>query len=303
MKKLIREHLLDIVIVLMFVVGLSVLLYPSVSSYVNAKHASRAIALYSSSVDQASDEAIIVTDRNGKVIFAYDPDKDETTGSNNRGYRGAVISSPEFKTGEVYNVYIGGDVEGTDTDGLYDISTVTGFSGAVRQAYTGTDVRGFGPSGRMGGRPGELPEGEFPGRPMGGPDGGFPGGPMGGPDGRPEPPEGGFPGRPMGGPRAEFTDVEGFTMNEDGSVSITAEAAQTIAEMLKERDPNTDVTAEEIETITDMDGLFRLMMSGGPMGAPMGGPEGQNTGEARTDFFMNDTVNAFSGVTDEETIL
>ena len=58
MKKLIREHLLDIVIVLMFVVGLSVLLYPSVSSYVNAKHASRAIALYSSSVDQASDEAI-----------------------------------------------------------------------------------------------------------------------------------------------------------------------------------------------------------------------------------------------------
>ena len=253
--------------------------------------------------DQASDEAIIVTDRDGKVIFAYDPDKDETTGSNNRGYRGAVISSPEFKTGEVYNVYIGGDVEGTDTDGLYDISTVTGFSGAVRQAYTGTDVRGFGPSGRMGGRPGELPEGEFPGRPMGRPDGGFPGGPMGGPDGRPEPPEGGFPGGPMGGPGAEFTDVEGFTMNEDGSVSITAEAAQTIAEMLKERDPNTDVTAEEIETITDMDGLFRLMIPGGPMGAPMGGPEGQNTGEARTDFFMNDTVNAFSGVTDEETIL
>ena len=107
----------------------------------------------------------------------------------------------------------------------------------------------------------------------------------------------------MGGPGAEFTDVEGFTMNEDGSVSITAEAAQTIAEMLKERDPNTDVTAEEIETITDMDGLFRLMMPSGPMGAPMGGPEGQNTGEARTDFFMNDTVNAFSGVTDEETIL
>ena len=29
--------------------------------------------------DQASDEAIIVTDLNGKVIFAYDPDKDETT--------------------------------------------------------------------------------------------------------------------------------------------------------------------------------------------------------------------------------
>lgn len=58
MKKLIREHLLDIVIVLMFVIGLSVLLYPSVSSYINAKHASRAISLYSSSIDNASDEAI-----------------------------------------------------------------------------------------------------------------------------------------------------------------------------------------------------------------------------------------------------
>ncbi len=58
LKKLIRDHVLDIVIVVMFVVGLSVLLYPSVSSYINAKHASRAISLYSSTIDNASDEAI-----------------------------------------------------------------------------------------------------------------------------------------------------------------------------------------------------------------------------------------------------
>ncbi|MBP0976309.1 MAG: class C sortase, partial [Oscillospiraceae bacterium] len=58
MIKLIRKHWLDIVIVLMFLIGLSVLLYPSVSSYINAKHASRAITLYSSSVNNASDEAI-----------------------------------------------------------------------------------------------------------------------------------------------------------------------------------------------------------------------------------------------------
>ena len=58
MIKLIRKHWLDIVIILMFLVGLSVLLYPSVSSYINAKHASRAISLYGSSVDNASDEAI-----------------------------------------------------------------------------------------------------------------------------------------------------------------------------------------------------------------------------------------------------
>ena len=58
MKKLIRKHLLDFVIILMFVVGLSVLLYPSVSSYINAKHASRAIMRYSEATDNASDELI-----------------------------------------------------------------------------------------------------------------------------------------------------------------------------------------------------------------------------------------------------
>lgn len=261
--------------------------------------------------DQASDEAIIVTDLDGKVIFAYDPDKDETTGSNNRGYRGAVISSPEFKVGETYNVYVGGDVEGTDMDGLYDIATVIGFSGAARQIYTGTDVRGFGPGGR-----------------------------------------GGFP----GGPEAEFAEIEGFVMNDDRSVSITIEAAEEILAIIKERNPETEATVEQIAAITDMRGIFDLMgrgmggpggrggFPGGPEGmgprpdmpggqggfpgAPEGMPEfpggpegmggrpgmpgdmgpdgfpgdmnGQPAGDPSADFFMNDTVNAFSGVADEE---
>jgi hypothetical protein len=115
---------------------------------------------------QDADEAIIVTDTSGKVIFAYDPDKDETTGSYNRGYQGAVISCPEFKTGDTYYVYVGGDVTGTETNGLYDASTVTGFTGAVRQEYTGTDVGMGGPGGFGGqkpdgenGQPPELPDG------------------------------------------------------------------------------------------------------------------------------------------------
>ncbi|MCD7773954.1 MAG: carbohydrate-binding domain-containing protein, partial [Clostridiales bacterium] len=89
---------------------------------------------------QSADEAIIVTTTDGTVIFAYDPDQDETTGSYNRSYQGAVISCPELQQGETYYVYVGGDVEGTDVDGLYDASTVTGFSGATRQIYTGSDV-------------------------------------------------------------------------------------------------------------------------------------------------------------------
>ena len=58
MKKLIRGHLVDIGIALIFLVGLSVLLYPSISNYINERHASKAIFLYSSAMDSASDETI-----------------------------------------------------------------------------------------------------------------------------------------------------------------------------------------------------------------------------------------------------
>lgn len=212
--------------------------------------------------DQASDEAIIVTDLDGKVIFAYDPDKDETTGSNNRGYRGAVISSPAFKMGETYNVYVGGDVEGTEMDGLYDITTVNGFSGAVRQVYTGTDVRGFGPGGH----------------------GGFPGGPDGFPGNRPEgmddqPP---MPGG-MGGPGRHGS----FPENQEN---------------MGEQPPFP-------EGMGGFPGGPENMGEQQPMPGDMGNFPGRfpgrqdqanPAGEPSTEFFMNDTVNAFSGVADEE---
>ncbi len=104
---------------------------------------------------QDADEAIIVTREDGTVIFAYDPDQDETTGSYNRGYLGAVVSCPSFAVGDTYYVYVGGNVDGTDVDGLYDADTVTGFNGAARQIYSGTDV-GMGGPGGMGGGPGGM---------------------------------------------------------------------------------------------------------------------------------------------------
>lgn len=184
---------------------------------------------------QGADEAVIVTDPDGKVVFAYDPDKDKTTGGYNRGYQGAVVSCPQFQVGETYRVYIGGDVEGSETDGLYDVSTVTGFSGAALQQYTGTDVgRGFGgPGGPKG--DGEPPEGFEPGEGMEPPEGFSPGD-------RPERPEGGSdrPEHPDGGPR------------EPGQM---------------------------------------------PDGVVSGG------GEASTEFFMKDKVNAFSGVSDAGEVL
>ena len=254
------------------------------------------------SQNQASDEAVIVTDLSGKVIFAYDPDKDETTGSNNRGFRGAVISSPDFKVGETYNVYVGGDVDGEEIDGLYNAATVTGFSGAVRQVYTGTGVFG-----RRG--PGMGPGG---GRPEGGP---------GGPGG---------PGRFPGGPMRDLEDIEGVTFNDNGSVSISEEGAEGILRKLTEMGMEINLTAEQITAFTDMREIFDLFrpmggpggpgrrpdgpmdggpQPGGPEGMP-GGPEGmpgdfpggpeEESGEPSADFFMSDTVNAFSGVRDEE---
>jgi len=125
-----------------------------------------------------SDCAIIVTKENGDVVFAYDPSEDEVAGSDIRRFMGVIVSCPEFAVGDVYKVYIGGTVNGTENAGLYDISSVTGFDNALQQAYSGTDVKmrpggmdGFGDKGHMGSfdpnlfDPENLPEGfEIPDR-------------------------------------------------------------------------------------------------------------------------------------------
>lgn len=87
--------------------------------------------------------------------------------------------------GEAYQVFIGGDVEGAQTDGFYDAATVTGFSCAVPQQYTGTEVgMGFGHHG------GQRPDGFDPGGDQEPPEGfESPGGGRQPPDGL-EPPEG-----------------------------------------------------------------------------------------------------------------
>ncbi len=108
---------------------------------------------------QSAEEAIIITDTNGNVVCAYDPDKDEMTGDEVRTYRGAIVSAPSLTMGGSYHVYIGGDVDGEEVSGVYDVSTVTGFTGAVRQSYSGTLVGGFGPGGM--GRPGGEPPEDF----------------------------------------------------------------------------------------------------------------------------------------------
>ena len=101
-------------------------------------------------------------------------------------------------------------------------------------------------------------------------------------------------------------------MNPDRTVSITADAAEAVLAIIREGNPETVVTVEQITAVTDMREIFDLMRPGGPGGFP-GGPEGGPgrfpggpdemgevpAGPASADFFMNDTVNSFSGVTDE----
>ena len=156
---------------------------------------------------QSSGSSVTVQREDGTVVFAYDPGADEVLGERIRSYRGAVISTPYFTVGETYQVFIDSDITGTETGGVYDVSTVTGRAGGVQQAYTGTDVmrgpggfpggavpqdgnwgqggRGTMPGGEEGKMPG-WPDGEMPSMPEGGmPD--WQGGEM------PSMPEGGMP--------------------------------------------------------------------------------------------------------------
>lgn len=49
-----KKHLFNIIITLIFLIGLSLLLYPTISDYINARHSSQAIADYESNISHAS---------------------------------------------------------------------------------------------------------------------------------------------------------------------------------------------------------------------------------------------------------
>ena len=123
-------------------------------------NSSQAILNMKFASSQSADEAIIITDKSKKVLFAYDPDKDEAMGENSRTYSGAVLSSPNLKVGDTVRIYVGGTIEGEELNGVYDVSTVKKFSDASRQCYTENSVGGFGGGnfGGFGGFGGEMPD-------------------------------------------------------------------------------------------------------------------------------------------------
>jgi hypothetical protein len=132
---------------------------------------------------ESSDAAVVVKRTDGTVIFAYDPGADEMLAENKRVYSGAVISCPNFHVGELYHVFVDGKVTGEEFGGVYDVTTVTDYTGGTQMAYTGTDVMrgpggmGFGgpmpenfdpndlPEGMENFQPGQRPEGMEKGEP------------------------------------------------------------------------------------------------------------------------------------------
>ena len=156
---------------------------------------------------QSSTEAIIITDGSGKTVFAYDPDKDEVSGKHSRSYTGAVVSAPGLQVGKTYQIYVGGDVTGTEVSGVYDPATVTGFTDATQQCISSNEVGGMGrpekPNGNLGQMPQDFQGGERPTPPEGDlsfipPEGGMP----------PEGFRGGMPGGAASQPAGATCDYE-----------------------------------------------------------------------------------------------
>ena len=148
---------------------------------------------------------LAVLREDGTVIFAYDPTMDETLGEMVRSYQGAILSCANFHVAETYHVFLDGTTSGTETGGIYDVSTVTDYSGGTQMMYTGTDLTvglpgGFRPDGNRGpggkspdgsdgkmatapegetrpeGPPPDMPEGETPPNGFDGEKGHRPGG-------------------------------------------------------------------------------------------------------------------------------
>ena len=214
-----------------------------------------------------SDSAIVVTKEDGSYIFAYDPSDDEVLGGYTRRYMGAILSSPAFALGDTYQVFIGGTLTGSETAGVYDTASITAYEGGVQQGYTGTDVM-MRPGGMGGGRfdfngemP-ELPEGEVPQTP----------------DGElPERPEGDmFQGqRPEGG-MTQMPDGQ-MPQMPDGQMPEMPEGQ--MPEMSQGQRPEGGMTQMPGGFTENEDGSFTL-------------------DEVQSNFYMQDKVNAFSGLTD-----
>ena len=269
---------------------------------------------------QDAGDAIVVCDESGNVVFAYDPSEDETASDKTRNYLGAVLSCPNFEVGQTYSVYVGGVVSGQEIQGVYDVETVTGYEGGTQQACTGTDVQGGpggfgGPGGGMGsggqGGPGGAgPDGQ------GGPESMAPGG-EGGPKGMGAGGEGGqggpsgdaptnASGSPQGGDQEPpaMPNGEQSQDNQNGQPSGGAPGNGQGGEPPaggNGEPPTRPDDKQDNQLVGDATQANQSSSATPQASQPSDGnnPQSGNASEAQasTEFYMQDKVNAFSGVT------
>ena len=84
---------------------------------------------------ESTDDLLVVTDAEGRPVFAYDFPYD---------YMYIAFSTPALAEGATYRVYLGGEIEGEQQDGLY--TTITAYTPGRQLVHGGgvAEQRGFG---------------------------------------------------------------------------------------------------------------------------------------------------------------
>lgn len=114
-----KKHLSTIIIISLFILGLSIMLYPTISNFVNQKHASRIIGVYNDELEKASEEKIAKV---FEVAEAYNKNIADTP---------SVFFDPSLVDG--YNETL--DITGTGVMGYIDIDKIN----VELPIYHGTD--------------------------------------------------------------------------------------------------------------------------------------------------------------------
>ena len=103
-----RKHLTTVLIIVMFIVGLSVLLYPAISNYINQKNASKVISEYNDKLENTSSDRI-------ESMFAQAQDYNKRLGETS-----SAFYNPELVKG--YDTTL--DITGTGIMGYIDIDRI-----------------------------------------------------------------------------------------------------------------------------------------------------------------------------------
>ena len=103
-----RKHLTTVLIIVMFIVGLSVLLYPAISNYINQKNASKVISEYNDKLENTSSDRIY-------SMFAQAQDYNKRLGETS-----SAFYNPELVKG--YDTTL--DITGTGIMGYIDIDRI-----------------------------------------------------------------------------------------------------------------------------------------------------------------------------------